>query len=409
MRTLVLSDLHLGYAAMPGVFAGARALPALLDELARRPLRVILNGDTFDDAALGEPLESDPGRAGQQLRAIAEYPMNAPVFAALARVLERGGEVVLRAGEHDPEIGLEAVQAGLRAVLGAAGPTRMTFQAGHGPAVFAVGGVRVVVVHDLAAADGQAPPARALPRRLTHPLRRQFGMEFVDLFKPDAIAGALAALAVNPTAVKLLFAAEPAASVWRALADDLSGDPQLRELADAFGHSLGAHERELLTAALDPAGAIGCEPRDAWIFDQARHKLLDAALQRLPARQAPDGPPDEASWAAALALASECAAGAVLAGHTHVPCFRAEAALTFVGTGAWVWALAPPADDSARARLLAAWQRDPRVDPRRREPALSARFTAGLLEPRGDGASLRLLEWTDTGLREHAACELAPP
>lgn len=408
MRTLVLSDLHLGYGAMPGVFAGARALPALLDELARRPLRVVLNGDTFDDAALGEPLESDPGRAGQQLRAIAEHPTNAPLFAALARVLERGGELVLRAGEHDPELGLAAVQAGLRAVLGAGGAARLAFQAGQGPAVFAVGGVRIAVVHDLAAVDGAPPPGRAVPLRLIHPLRRQFGVDFVDLFKPDAIAGALAALAVNPTAVKLLFAAEPAAPVWQALAGDAAADPQLRALAGAFDASLGAHERELLLAALDPAGAIGCEPRDAWIFDQARRKLLEAALRRLPARRAPGDPPDDAAWAAARALAGECAARAVLAGHSHVPCFRAEAELTFAGTGAWVWAFDPPADDAARARLLAAWQRDPRVDPRRREPALSARFTAGLIEPRDGGAHLRLVEWTDAGLREHAARALSP-
>ncbi len=408
MRTLVLSDLHLGYAAMPGVFAGERALPALLDELGRKPLRVVLNGDTFDDAALGEPLEAGLERAGQQLRAIAEHTANAPVFAALARVLERGGELILRAGDHDPEVELGVVQAGLRAVLGAEGPTRLVFQTGHGPAVFAVGNLRVAVIHDLAAVDGAAPAGRALTRRLTHPLWRQYGLELVELFKPDALAGALAALAVNPTAAKLLFSSGPAAAVWQALAGGAADDADTGALVQAFTACLGTHERELMLAALDPAGAIGCEPRDTWIFDQARRRLLEAALRRLPARGAPGAPTDDRAFAAARELARQCAVQAVLSGHTHVASFRADDDVVHLGTGAWVWTFDPPTGDDAQARLLAAWQRDARVQPRRREPRLTTCFTAGLIEPQGGGARLRLIEWTTAGLRDHVERALQP-
>lgn len=407
MRTLVLSDLHLGYGATAGVFAGTGALPELIAHLADRPLRVVLNGDTFDFSALGEQLESDPESAAQQVRAIADEPANAPVFAALGRVLRGGGALLLRAGEDDRELGLPPVQDGLRRVLGASDRADLVFQSEPGPALLVVGGARIAVIHDLEARS-RASAGRSIARRLTGPLRRQFGMEMVDLFKPDAFAGALAALAVNPTAAKLLFSAEPAGRVWPALAGHSSEDPRLAELAAIFGAAeLGAHERELLIAALDPEAAIGCDPRDAWLFDQARINLLRAALRRSPVRGAAARPE---AWAAALRLARESSAQAVLAGYTHEPCFRSADGLAYVNTGAWVWSLAQTSDETACARLLSTWQRNPRIDARRREPALEASLSAGLIEPQaGGGATLSLAEWVPGhGLAVRASCALAP-
>lgn len=413
MRTLVLSDLHLSYGARAGVFAGTHALPALLAHLeCGRPLRVVLNGDTFDFSALDERVESDPESAEQQIRAVANEPDNAPVFAALARVLDSGGELLLRAGEDDRELAAPAVQAGVRRLFPAPLASRLGFHADPGAAAIVIGGATIVLVYDLFG-GAHADAARSLARRLTGPLRRQFGMEMVDLFKPDTFAGALAALAINPTAAKLLFSAERRGQVWPALAGRGSEDPGLAELATSFAAAeLGPRERELLLAAFDPEAAIGCDPREAWLFDQARTGLLRAALRRLPPRRAGEaGPqgdlPDPEAWSAALALARGRSAQAVLAGHTHVPCFRAGEGLAYMNTGAWVWSFDPASDEQACARLLAAWQRSPRVDPRRRTPVLEARFAAGLVEPTPGGATLQQLQWTPgAGLVELAACEL---
>ena len=68
-RTLVVSDLHLGNGGDFDTFAGAQALPALLDRLGQTPIRVVLNGDTVDFLMNEDPLELDPERAVTQAAA----------------------------------------------------------------------------------------------------------------------------------------------------------------------------------------------------------------------------------------------------------------------------------------------------------------------------------------------------
>jgi hypothetical protein len=69
MRTLVISDLHLGNGGPYDVFEGAEALPSLLDRMSDAPLRVLVNGDAVDFLMNDDPLELDPARAAEQARA----------------------------------------------------------------------------------------------------------------------------------------------------------------------------------------------------------------------------------------------------------------------------------------------------------------------------------------------------
>ena len=408
MRTLVLSDLHLGSAAVPGMFAGGEALPALLDHLGDAPLRVVLNGDTFDFTALDEPFAGDPEACAEQLRLFARG--HAPVFAALARVLARGGALVLRCGEHDGELALTGVQAGLREHFAAAGVApNLVVDGAPGARVLAVGGARVAVVHDLVGGAREGAATRVLARRLLHPLRRQFGLDFVDLLRPDRVRAALAALAVNPTAVKLVFADMPAVMVWRGLVEPGRADEAVG-LALA-GAGLEPREHALLLAALDPAAAIGCEPGDGPQLDLARRKLLRAALGGQAPRSEPHGPIGADELAAARRLARDHGVAAVLAGRTRAAGFLAEHDLCVVDTGAWVWRFtAPAADDDAGWRgLLERWQRASGLAALRRDTPLWARFTAGLIAPRAaGGARLELIEWCDGAAVVHAGCDLPP-
>ena len=137
MRTLIVSDLHLGNGGEYDVFAGGDALPALLDSVAESPTRVLVNGDGVDFLMNEDPLELDVARAAAQAKDIAQAPASAAVLRAFGRVLARGGEVIIRLGNHDVELALPEVQSVLRAALGQpesiAG--RLVFQLGHAPRV----------------------------------------------------------------------------------------------------------------------------------------------------------------------------------------------------------------------------------------------------------------------------------
>jgi metallophosphoesterase superfamily enzyme len=77
MRTLIVSDLHLGNGGDYDVFAGGVELPALLDRIAAEPTRVIVNGDGMDFLMNEDPLELHPAIAANQARAIAAAPASA--------------------------------------------------------------------------------------------------------------------------------------------------------------------------------------------------------------------------------------------------------------------------------------------------------------------------------------------
>src|SRR5262245_44047172 len=136
MRTLIISDLHLGNGGPYEVFEGGAALPALLDRMSLdAELRVLVNGDAVDFLMNDDPLELDEARAISQARAIAENPPSAAVLEAFGRVLARGGDVTIRLGNHDVELAFPAVQAVFRGAIGQPSPVadRLAFALGKEP------------------------------------------------------------------------------------------------------------------------------------------------------------------------------------------------------------------------------------------------------------------------------------
>lgn len=397
MRTLVLSDLHLGCGGDPGIFAGAHALVEMLARVAARPLRLVLDGDTFDFSA--------QDAVGDVARALAQDPTNAPVLAALGRVVDRGGELVVRAGQHDRELARAAVQAHVVRALrvAPAAVQRITFAA-DGPATQChVGGARVLV-------GGARRPGPAgepdLERPLLNNLRRQFGVGLADLLRPDPTRAALAAVAVNPTAVKHVLRDAPS-DCGPLLA-------RLRASAAFTRAGLTAREQLVLAAALDPDVVLGADAYDDGALRRARVKLLRACLGDAgdPVRALSDG-----EWQTARAQARRAGAAAVIAGHTHAAGWRADDELVACDVGAWTWlARVPPpgSGDEAWQAYLEQWQRTPRIDARLSgPPPTRLRLTGALVVPRapGRGALVSLVEWSAgdlVGLREQVVGAARP-
>src|SRR5262249_12052663 len=118
MRTLIVSDLHLGNGGPYDSFAGDEELPALIDLYARSPARILVNGNGVDFLMNDAPLVLDVARAVAEARAIALHRASAAVLSSMGRALAAGGEVVFRLGSHDLELALPEVQAIFRDALG---------------------------------------------------------------------------------------------------------------------------------------------------------------------------------------------------------------------------------------------------------------------------------------------------
>jgi hypothetical protein len=134
MKTIILSDLHLGNGGELDIFAGAERLPPLLDSFPNGA-RIIFNGDTFDFLLNEDPLQLEEDRAVAQAQAIAEASATAPTLHALGRFISRGGEALIRLGNHDVELVLPAVQSVFRSALAQpdAVAGRLRFQLGNEP------------------------------------------------------------------------------------------------------------------------------------------------------------------------------------------------------------------------------------------------------------------------------------
>ncbi|NTX39184.1 MULTISPECIES: metallophosphoesterase [unclassified Myxococcus] len=438
MRTVILSDLHLGNGGRYDIFAGGEELAALLQSLTSTPTRVVLNGDTFDFLLDEEPLQLDVSRAVRQASALVRHPQTSRVMTALGKVLLKGGEAIVTVGNHDLELALPQVQQVLREALQQpdGGSRKLTFQVGTEPLLLTVGGARVLVVHgeqddDFNRVDHakllartcdpstpfRYPPGSLLVKELLNPLKAQERMRYMDLLKPDVEGAVLTALGANPAAVKTVL--KPAALKIvvgllrnRGLRAAYSNDG---ELADEWA-GLGARleeaeltppETQALAEALEATGPASFDGDD--VLEDARRKLMRAGLTcyaRLHRRMVGyqgvayfDLEPDSGEVERAGRLARRHGgAQAVVMGHTHSARWKAEPGFVFANTGTWIWLLRTPAPDASAADwrdFLLELQDNPSLEPTRlRHAHPQGRFTYVSVEPlEASGATMRLVQW----------------
>lgn len=431
MRTLIISDLHLGNGGPYDSFMGDEALPALLDQFAGEPGRILVNGDGVDFLMNEEPLELDVERAVGQARAITAFRGSAAVLEAMGRALAGGSEVVFRLGNHDVELALPEVQEVIRAALKQPPEVaaRLTFELGDEPAIIEEGGARVLVTHGehndpwnrvddykglLAKSTSfRFAPGSELVKKLLNRLTNEHRLRFANLLKPDFQGAALTALAVAPSAVKLLLGGSTARILWQ-LFRKMSGpasfdDDEDLGLADRVAKAgLTEEETEALEAALGDAPSAFPEDDDEGPLGRARLKLartglsLYARFQRGVTGRAGEAffalEPTPEEWKEARRLADKFNAGAVVIGHTHAARWGQKDGLVFANTGTWIALMELPpyaAGDEAWMDFLAELRENPRLDPARQKVArTTSRFTAVLIEgsPEG-GAKLSLVEW----------------
>jgi UDP-2,3-diacylglucosamine pyrophosphatase LpxH len=428
MRTLVISDLHLGNGGPYDAFAGPDALPAFLDHQARQPAHVFVNGDGVDFLMNEDPLEMSRARAAQQAQAIAACPATAGVLRAFGRVLARGGAVTIRLGNHDLELSLPEVQQVLRAALDqpAEVAARLEFQLGVAPKILDVGGARVLVTHGehgdkwnkVEYATLQQPETykytagSTLVKEIMNPLTRQHGLRFMNFLKPDFSGGALAAFAVNPGIVKAVFTSSTI-DILGQLLRRVGMTPAFAEEEDDVGigarldaANLDDEEKRALEAMLGDGGieSYADESPGKLHVKLARAGLeLYAGAQRRAAGSEGadtffDLEPDKDEWGDARRLASKEHVGAVIYGHSHAARWKEADGLVFANTGTWIWLMQLPptgADVDAWADFLAELKDNPRLDPARQKNARPmSRFTAVILDPHaGGGAAMSLAEW----------------
>ena len=279
MRTLILSDLHLGNGGDYDIFGGSDALPDLLDRFVDPPTRVILNGDSMDFLMNEEPLKLDVNRAVQQAEAIATAKPTAPALEALGRICKNGGEVLVRMGNHDVELALDEVRKVIRNSLKQPDSVaqRLTFERGSEPHIMTVGGAKILVTHgeqndpfnqvdyenlpgpgaqgSPQAKDFEYPAGSLLVKEILNPLKRKRNMRFADLLKPDFQGAVLTALAVDPLAVKVALKDETFEIIRRALQNlgVVAFDPGADELgmtSRLWGAGLTQEEIEALQQQL---------------------------------------------------------------------------------------------------------------------------------------------------------------
>lgn len=453
MRTVVLSDLHLGNGQGYDIFAGAQALPAFLDTLTREPTRVVLNGDSVDFLMNEDPLELQVERAVAQARALVAAGPAAAVLEALGRVLAAGGEAVLRLGNHDVELALGEVQAVLREALGQPPEVaqRLSFQRGDAPWVLEVGGARVLLAHgeqqdtwnkvDYEHLPGPGAPAGAdaaeyrysagslLVKKLLNPLKRQYGLRFADLLMPDFQGALLAAFAINPGAVRLAFQQASLHIGWQLLRRDMApltfgeeAEPDLGLSERVKEAGLTVEEQRALEEMMG-GGLVHFSEEEPELLS-ARQKLGRSALQgyaRMHRMVAGDSSeryfdlePMSGEWVEARRLAQKYRAGVVLIGHTHAARWKQEEGLLYVNSGTWIELMrlpAPEAPDKVWAEFLRELQRNPSLAPEHQRLArLEQRFTAVECRPHAQGgAEVSLVEWRQpSGLEVLGSTRVAP-
>jgi len=448
MRTLIISDLHLGNGGPYDSFAGEEALPALIDGYAGPGSRIFVNGDGVDFLMNEEPLELSAARAVAQAAAIVASPPSAAVLQSMGRALPAGAEVVFRLGNHDVELALPEVQDVLRGALGQPPEVaaKLAFQLGDEPAILEVGGARVLVTHgehndtwnrvdDYKGLLAKNPkfrfaPGSELVKKLLNPLTNDHRLKFANLLKPDFQGAALAALAVAPTAMKLIMQGATASILWQlfrkssgpsSFGDEPEEDLGLATRVEEAG--LSEEEQAAVEEFLGDGAASFAEEDEESAFSKARMKMAQAGfkiyagLQRKVAGKKGDDfftlDPSDAEWKETERLAKKYNVSAVVFGHTHAARWGQKDGLVFANTGTWIWRMKLPAFDDGDvvwADFLAELRANPRLDPTRQKNAKTlARFPAVEVDedPAG-GAKIALVEWIPgEGLRSLGSTVLA--
>jgi len=441
VRTIILSDLHLGNGGPYDIFAGGEELSALLDSLVPTPTRVVLNGDTFDFLLNDDPLDLNISQAVRQADRLVKHPPTGRVMVALGRVLQAGGEALITVGNHDLELALSQVQAVLREALRQpeAVSRKLSFPVGTEPLLFSVGGANLLVTHGEQADDAnrvdhdsllartvapstpfQYPPGSLLVKALLNPLKLHERMRYMDLLKPDIEGAVLTALGANPAALKVVLTPDTLLLLWRLLENRglrpaYSGGESLSEW-EGLGHriaevGLTQPEASALANALRASRPSSFDGDEA--LDHARVKLVRAGLEvyarlhrEVVGQTSVDSfahTPEPSELAEARRLARQYGAQAVVTGHTHSARWHAEAEAVFANTGTWIWLLRMPSPESSDEDwrdFLLELQDNPSLEPARQRLAkLERHLTAVVVEPRpSGGATMRLTEWREGAL-----------
>lgn len=446
VKTLVLSDLHLGNGDVYDIFAGGDALPGLIDRFASADGSILINGDSVDFLMNEDPLLLEETRAVAQAQRSIAAPDTQRVLHALGRVLAAGGDVLIRLGNHDIELALAGVQEVIRQGLGqpAEIAARLRFERGDQPAILQVGGARILVAHgehcdawnrvdylhlpgpggapSEAAPDFEYAPGSRLVKTLMNPLKRAWRLRLIDLIKPDFQGGVLTALAINPQAVKEAFKGSTL-QILRELnkqsraantfVDDEGGD-ELGLQAAFDGAGLDADEREIMAGLLRPAdGKVGGHSFDFdfSILQSAQLKLMRAGLRLYASahRQLVGQhgerfyslAPEQDEWSEAQRMAKKFNVDAVIFGHTHAARWQVSDGLTYINTGTWIRILylpPPDAPEQSWQEFLELARQNSELDPKKGPMVpLSTRFTAAIIEAGATegGAKVSLVEWRD--------------
>jgi UDP-2,3-diacylglucosamine pyrophosphatase LpxH len=449
MRTLVISDLHLGNGGKYDAFAAEDELPLFLDRHAKEPTHVFVNGDSVDFLMNEDPLEMDRARAAQQAKDIVANPATAGVLRAFGGVLARGGAVTIRLGNHDLELSLPEVQDVIARALGQPADVagRLEFQLGAEPKRLDVGGAKILVTHG-EHNDGwnkvdyaqlvKAPEkyvytaGSRLVKQVMNPLTRELGMRFMNFLKPDFQGGALTGLAVNATMVKALFKKASLDIGWQlfkrigslpSFDDDGTGAGANLGLSDRIGAAgLSAEEQAELESLMGDEGGVASFADDGevstWSVKIARAALSAyAGFQRKVAGTTGDTffdlTPDKGEWEDAGRLAKKYSTGAVVYGHTHAARWREAEGVVFANTGTWIWLMQLPdsrESDATWADFINELRSNPTLDRARQKIAKTRkRLTAVSLEPHASGgASMSLVAWDGDKIEVLGETRVAP-
>jgi hypothetical protein len=317
-----------------------------------------------------------------------------------------------------------------------------------------VGGTRILITHGehddpfnqidyaalLSVALGQAethrtfqyPAGSLLMRNIVGPLRRKYGLRFLDYLKPDFQGAVLAALAVVPEACAELFHSTCWDIAWQLLRSSRAGvpfsaqSPQERELGLAAridDCDLSESEREELLHCISADDSEVSFSTQS-LRQEIRSKLLRsglslyAQLHRAAASRAGGeffdlAPgPQESAWA--TALGERHGASAVLTGHTHAARFLSTDRQVYINSGTWTWLMRLPAPDAevdTWSAFLHELRSNPTLDPgHQRLARLERLLTVVSACPRlGGGVRLALATCQQDGeLAEVRAAELPP-